>query len=242
MKHTLLVLFSLSLTFNLALAQLQVEPNPWIGTFEDVDLTDYYSEPIAHGEMINTTNDPLSVRWELVVLEAPEEWDFRVCDKNACYSTNTLTNWDPANQLEEPAILAAGEEGLLDLHILPRLVAGTCKAEIRLSLTSDPGTVITTATYEVTVTGPSSTDEVSIQNIRIFPNPSSDYFALTSSQGVGKIVLYNVVGRVVRTYEVVEGKKYYIADLPDGMYMAGMVGKNGNVLRTMRISKRSLRP
>lgn len=242
MKHTLLVLSLFLSTLNLALAQLSIDPNPWIGTIEDVDLTDNWAEPIAHGEMVNTGTDPLSVRWELVILEAPEDWDFRVCDKNACYSTNTITNWDPANQIEEPVILAAGEEGLLDLHILPRTVAGTVKAEIRLSLTSDPNTVITTGTYEVTVSGPSSANEVSIQQVRIFPNPSTDYFALTSSQGVSKIMLYNVVGRTVRTFEAAEGKKYYIADLPDGMYLAGLIGYDGKVLRTLRISKRSLRP
>lgn len=241
MKHILLVLSLFLSAFNLALAQLTINPNPWEGTIDDVDLTDEWSEPIAHGEMINTGNEPLSVRWELVLLEAPEDWDFRVCDKNACYSTNTLTNWLPG-QIEEPVMLAAGEKGLLDLHILPRTVAGTVKAEIRLSLTSDPNTVITTGIYEVTITGPSSADEVSIQQVRIFPNPSADYFALTSSQGVSKIMLYNVVGRTVRTFEAAEGKKYYIADLPDGMYLAGLIGNDGKVLRTMRISKRSLRP
>ncbi|MBK6901679.1 MAG: T9SS type A sorting domain-containing protein [Saprospirales bacterium] len=241
MKHTLLVFSFLSFTLNAALAQLEISPNPWVGTFEDVDLSDYYSEPIAHGLMINNFANQVNVRWELVILSAPEEWDFRVCDKNACYGSNVLTNWDPANQIEEPAILAAGEEGLLDLHILPRQVSGACEVEIRLSLTSDPGNILATGTYQVTVpTGVE--EEISVKNLRIFPNPSADYFALTSSLGVQKIVLYNVVGRIVRTFEVAEGKKYNIADLPDGMYLAGLVGKGGDVMRTMRISKRNLRP
>ena len=240
MKHTLLLFFLLTLTFGTIHAQLVIDPNPWVGTFEDVDLSDFWSEPFAHGFMINNNASQVSVRWELVVISAPEEWDFRVCDKNQCYSTGTLTNWDPENDIEEPVLLAASEQGLLDLHILPRQGAGFCEAEIRLSLTSDPGTILATGVYQVTV--PTGVDEVSVQSLRIFPNPSTDYFALTNSQGVHKIVLYNVVGRVVRTFEVVEGKKYYIADLADGMYLAGLVGEDGDVLRTMRISKRSLRP
>ncbi|MBK7408501.1 MAG: T9SS type A sorting domain-containing protein [Saprospirales bacterium] len=240
MKYTLLALSFLVFTFNLALAQVELSPNPWIGTMEEVDLSDFWSEPIAHGEMTNTSGNPISVRWELVVISAPEEWDFRVCDKNACYATGTLTNWDPANNIEEPVLLGVDSSGLLDLHILPRKVAGTCEVEIKISLTGTPSTVITTGVYQVTV--PTGVDEVSVQSLRIFPNPSSDYFALTSAKGVNKIMLYNVLGRVVRTFEVAEGKKYYIADLPDGMYLAGLIGRDGDVLRTMRISKRSLRP
>ena len=241
MKHILLVLSFFVFTFSVAIGQLMVNPNPWTGTLE-ADLSDAWVEAIAHGELTNTSANELSVRWELNVVSAPEEWQFLVCDKNNCYGVGTLTNWDPSNNIEEPVILPAGESGLLDLHIRPKQVAGTCEVQIKLSLTSDPTNVITTAVYNVTVSGTSSTDEVTIQDLRIFPNPSSDYFALTSAKGVHKIMLYNVVGRVVRTFEVVEGKKYYIADLPDGMYLAGMIGNEGNVLRTMRISKRSIRP
>ena len=240
MKHTLLLLSFLSFTLSTALAQLEVNPNPWEGTFEEGDLSDYYYEPIAHTKIINNSAGTLSVRWEVVVISAPEEWDFRFCDKNSCYGTGVFTNWDPANQIEEPAMLAAAEEGIMDLHILPRQVPGTGEIHVKLSLTSDPNNVLATGVYLVTV--PTGVDEISVQNLRIFPNPSSDYFALTSSAGIQKIVLYNVVGRTVRTFEVLEGKKYYIADLPDGMYLAGLIGNGGDVLRTMRISKRSLRP
>jgi len=240
MKHIILFTFFLAFSVGQALAQLSVSPNPWVGTFEEVDLSDWWAEPIAHCKMINKSNDTLYVRWEVVTISAPDEWDFRFCDKNSCYTTGTTTNWDPANDIELPAVLAPGEEGIMDLHILPRQVAGVCEVEVRLSLISDPGNVLVTGVFQVTV--PTGVDEISLRDLHIFPNPSSDYFALTNSQGIHKIVMYNVVGRPVRTFEVLEGKKYYIADLPDGIYLAGLVGNNDEVLRTLRVSKRSLRP
>lgn len=240
MKHILLSLSFFLATSFAAFAQLEISPNPWVGTFDDIDLSDFYSEPIAHAEMINTTANPLSVRWELVVIDAPEEWEFRVCDKNQCYSTGIITNWDPSFPIEEPVFLSAGESNLLDLHILPRLVAGTLNAEIRLSLVSDPNTVIATGLFQVDVL--SSVGEVLANDLRIFPNPSSDYFALSSAQGVNRIVLYNIVGRQVRSYEAAEGKKYNVADLPDGIYLVALQNQRGEVQRTMRISKRSMRP
>lgn len=240
MKHFLLLSFFLAFTITPALAQLEVSPNPWIGTIDDLDLTDLYAEGVAHAKMKNTSGDTLYVRWEVVVISAPAEWKFLFCDKNQCYSTTTTTNWDPANDIEEPAILAPGEEGTMDLHIRPRLVAGACEVEVRLSLISNPNNVLTTGVFQVTV--PTGVDEISVRNLRIFPNPSSDYFAVTNSQGLHKIVMYNVVGRAVRSFEVLEGKKYYIADLPDGIYLASLVGNNDEVLRTLRVSKRSLRP
>jgi len=243
MKHILLLFSFVTFTFSLAMAQLEVNPNPWVGTIDDVDLSDAWAEGIAHSSVLNTSTDQLSVRWELNVIDAPEEWKFLFCDNNACYPAGTVTNWDPDNNVEEPVILDPDSTSLLDLHIRPTQVAGSCVVELYLSLTSDPSTVLATAVYEVTISGPSSlADQVSIKNLRVFPNPSTDYFALTNSQGISKIMLYNVVGRVVRNFEVVEGKKYYIADLPDGIYLAGMIGTDGGVLRTMRISKRSLRP
>lgn len=237
MKNTLLTLSLLFLAFFSLRAQLQVNPNPWTGTFEGEDEFEH----VAYTDMINTTNDTLKVRWEIEVLSAPAEWKFAVCDKNQCYSTFVTTNWAPGT-IEIPAVLAAGESGDLDVHVRPGGVAGSCEVKIHLSLIGDPSTILTSAVYNITISGASSVDEAAIQNLRIFPNPSSDYFALTSSKGIQRIELYNIVGRMVRSFDVVEGRKYYIANLPDGMYMAGMIGNNGKVLRTMRISKRSLRP
>jgi len=240
MKNSLLSLILIFSLLQAAEAQLEINPNPWVGTFDNVDLTDYFAEPIAHGEMINTSGETLAVRWELVVIEAPEEWEFRVCDQNQCYSSVVTTNWDPAFPIEIPVVLNPFQSDLLDLHILPRKVAGFLEAEIRLSLISQPDSVIATGYYTIDVL--SSVGEAISSDLRIFPNPSSDYFALSNAKGVSRIVLYNIVGRAVRTFEAAEGRKYNISDLPDGIYLASLENQRGEAMRTMRISKRSLRP
>ena len=243
MKHTLLSLSLVLSTFFGARAQLEVSPNPHIASYE-LDLSSPgFVEAVAYGDLSNTSNNTILMRWEINVIDAPAAWKFAVCDGNQCYADFVTTNWDPTNFIELPDTLTAGETGsTLDLHVRPNQTAGTAEIEIYLSSIDDPSTVIATAIYEITISDVSSVSQVAVQNLRIFPNPSTDYFALSSSQGIQRIELYNIVGRQVRSYEVVEGRKYYIANLPDGMYLAGLIGNNGEVLRTMRISKRGMRP
>jgi Secretion system C-terminal sorting domain len=75
--------------------------------------------------------------------------------------------------------------------------------------------------------------------LSIFPNPAQDFIGITQEDLVGRILVYNMVGRKMKTFEVEKGEKYDIADLPHGMYLIQLVGKNNKVLLTQRLSKRA---
>lgn len=231
--------------FLISIAQLQgqqlleIMPNPYEGSFEGVDLTDYWAEPVAHAFVTNVSDQTLSLRWLRVIDEAPAGWEFRVCDNVQCYSTNVATNFNPG-VIEEPLVLEPGQTSILDLHILPRQISGECQVSIVFSQTSSIDVPIDTAFFVIQV--PTSISEAQKSQIRLFPNPATDYLTLTNDHLVDEIVLYNVVGRRVRTFEVQPGKKYFVADLPDGVYMASLVNHKEGILRTIRVGKRGLRP
>lgn len=77
-------------------------------------------------------------------------------------------------------------------------------------------------------------------DLQIFPNPFTSHISLgeKASGLVGKILIFNLVGRQMKSFDFVDGEKYYVGDLPKGMYLIQLLTKKGNILRTKRISKR----
>jgi Secretion system C-terminal sorting domain len=76
------------------------------------------------------------------------------------------------------------------------------------------------------------------QSIMVYPNPATEYIALNDNEIVGKIVLINLVGKRVRTFNYHKGEIYNVQDLPDGLYLMQLYDINGRVLSSTRINKR----
>ncbi len=238
MKQTILSLFFLLLFSGLGLAQVNVsvDPNPWQGTLS-ADLSDDWAEVIAHATFTNEDATTQSFRWLISVQNAPTEWQFRICDINACYGTSTITNYDP-NGFQQPVVLNSGESSLLDLHILPKGVSGQGLIHVELSTIDDINTVIETAVYQVTIENSVATFErLSSQHIKVYPNPATEYIALSDTRGIDQIIIYNMIGRQVRTFQVAANRHYSLADLPKGLYLVSLVNKHKGVLRTLRLQK-----
>jgi hypothetical protein len=74
-------------------------------------------------------------------------------------------------------------------------------------------------------------------DIKVFPNPATDYIGITNSQKVQQIRIYNLVGRQMKDFEAVQGEKYYVGDLPRGMYLVQLIDANKRVIITRRVNK-----
>lgn len=77
-------------------------------------------------------------------------------------------------------------------------------------------------------------------DIQVFPNPFTSHISLgeNATGHVGKILIFNLVGRQMKSFDFVDGEKYYVGDLPKGMYLIQLLGAKGKILRTKRVSKR----
>jgi hypothetical protein len=243
MKHTLLT-FLLLIPFILGAQDvLTVDPNPYIESFE-VDLSDNWSEPIAHAYITNETSEEFLMRWDRVVIDAPAEWEYRVCDGNQCYGLSTSTNWEIGNPaFQIPDTLSANEvESTLDLHVLPRGVAGVGTIHVNLYNADDPEELVTTAVFEVTISGVSSVSEQERQRLQVFPNPTDNFIELSNTDVVDQVLVYNLLGKQVRSFDVVKSEKYSLIDLPNGIYMVSLLNNEEGILKTVRVSKRTVRP
>ena len=77
------------------------------------------------------------------------------------------------------------------------------------------------------------------EKIRVFPNPATDYFMLKNAPNVNKVLIYNIVGRQVKSFRVDgSGTKYMVNDLPKGMYVIRLLNTENNLIQTLRINVR----
>ena len=69
----------------------------------------------------------------------------------------------------------------------------------------------------VTVQLPAQINEItSKSNIKIFPNPATDYFTVNANQSLTKIMLYNSTGKLIKTYP--SANNYDIKGMLSGIY------------------------
>lgn len=81
----------------------------------------------------------------------------------------------------------------------------------------------------------SSKEKVDLQ---IFPNPATDYISVTKNDVVKKVMIFNLVGRQMKDFEAIDGEKYYVGDLPRGMYLVQLLDANDQAITTQRVNKR----
>lgn len=245
MKQALLVFFILLLYGQCLRAQsdaLEVYPAPWENTIE-FDLSNTYDLTSCRVRLKNNSRQTLNLRWEIIVDEAPQGWRFSVCDQNTCYFTTNTTNVDQYDRIPyAPVIMTPGDTAKLELNVFPIGQAGSANVRINLYDLANPKVLLNTAYYFVTVEGLTPLTEGEKNKLRIYPNPVSDYLTITRNTFVKQLWISNVLGKRVRTFDTSFGNKYDIADLPDGIYLVSMVDANLKVVKTVRISKRSIRP
>lgn len=74
--------------------------------------------------------------------------------------------------------------------------------------------------------------------ISVYPNPTSDFFAVSNSEGILELKIYNLVGKEMRSFDVEDGLKYNISDLPNGMYLIQLINNKKKIVNTQRLQKR----
>lgn len=255
MKKNILNLFSilsLSLATFTANAQDVLLSSDFVQfDFTSIDLTDNFQDLYDYITVTNNTNETIELKWErIVVLEnTQEEWQSQICDNNLCYGFNTSTNYDPDNGLDAPFILGPGESfAEFALHVWPRMTEGCGQYKIRFSRTSAPDEILAVAHFDVSVNKPdcvflSSTEEQeALADVVLYPNPTTNQFNLSNNDVVKSLTIFNILGKQMKHINYFNGDAVDVADLADGMYLVALHNEDGQTLKTLRLSKRGLRP
>lgn len=220
---------------------LTVEPNP-SEVSDAIDMNDPNFELVAYATLTNVSSSPVSVRWNRLAPSLPMGWEVAVCDLNQCYLPFVYSNYMSDIGLDIPVELEPGGTSNLDVHIYPNQFPGSTSVTLELTVDGDTA-VVATGTYNITASLTSSFNgPAAKQDVRVFPNPTADYFQLSSGNRVGRVMVYNTLGRQVRAYDGYDGRRYSLAGLPDGMYLVRLKDQQGAAIKTVRVIKRGVRP
>ena len=75
--------------------------------------------------------------------------------------------------------------------------------------------------------------------LNVFPNPVIDNFSVyDNNDQVAHIVVFNLIGKKVKSFEHLNGEYHYIGDLTKGVYLIQMLDKSKHILTTQKIDKR----
>lgn len=243
MKQIILPLILFLFIFQIGLAQvsLSLTPNP-VEASGVADPDDLFFEIIGYATLKNEGTETVSIKWERVVVDMPGEWESLVCDFHQCYVAAVYSNIADNLGLNEPVVLAPGESSNLDVHAIPKGVTGSAEIRIDVSLTNEPDNIILSGTYLFNASPVSSSKDLNKAKLAVFPNPATDYVEVQGAPAAGRLAIYNVIGRQMRSFNLAPGSRYYVGDLPAGLYLASVLNRKGEIMRTFRLSKRSLRP
>lgn len=242
--------FALSLGLN---AQFSVEVVPadlnYSYEFDGNDngAWNEWTELVAYSKLTNTSFDTIILKWEIELVggtDCPEEWDFRICDKNLCYNTLVTTNVALDIGLDFPLILAPADSSIIDVSAFPRLESGCCVARVNFYEISDPDVevFISHSDYTICVSlNPVSVTEAEVENLKVFPNPTSDFITLSNNDFVEQVWISNILGKRVASYGALTTSNYDMSNLPNGIYLVSLVEGKNEIVKTIRVCKNSER-
>ncbi len=180
--------------------------------------------------LVNTSNQSKKFVWQRQVTTLTSGWYCMVCEKNQCWAAATPS---PLDYID----LAAGATANLDIYVRPDKKAGTAAVDIRVYEVGNEANAVSGKYFFSSNMKAKDSKLPNDVDINIFPNPAIDFFMLPDNSGVDKIVIYNIIGRQMRSIKTYEGAKYNINDLPEGFYIVRLLNVNGSTIKTIRLNK-----
>ncbi len=216
------ILFFVSISAVCAQDILTLSPNPISITVKTSDLS-----AVAKSVLKNNSKDSLIVKWTRKIENITQGWSSAVCDKNFCYIPTVDTM---------KLLLAPGESSNMDIYIYPMGISGSAKVSLKVEVIGKEAPVIN-GSYLFNQSTPLKSNSEK-ENIQVYPNPTQDYFMVSSPIVLGKIELYNITGDKAKVYYAYKNKRYYIDDIPSGIYLARMFNLQEEIVKTVVLKKK----
>lgn len=178
----------------------------------------------------NNGNKRARINWERINTMIPNSWNSFVSDANTIWS-------QVINKSPKSLDIAAKGIQTFELGVRPNGTTGMAQIEF---IIKEEGNYTTAPSSRFIFQTKTATSETLGNNVRIFPNPVIDVFSIEGDQ-LDKIVIYNMLGRLVKTLKIQEGAHFNISDLPEGLYVARILNNAGTPIKTIRLTKSRLK-
>ncbi|MBK9735126.1 MAG: T9SS type A sorting domain-containing protein [Saprospiraceae bacterium] len=222
------LLFVLLVCFSTGLvAQFSATPVPL-----SISVPSSATESIHDVAFTNLKDSTYTVFWKLDKPASFESsWEISVCDLNLCYTSavekcpGSKPNIFPKNTYN------------FQFHFKPNGVLGNSIVGVKLYADKNFTQELLSTTINITVSTPSSTKDLNISNIKIYPNPAADYFQISNAGNVKKIVVFNMFGKEIKTYFHYNNAQHEISDLKTGMYIVKLMDDKNKLVKTIKLNK-----
>jgi len=225
MKKTLLITyFTFMITVVLSQTGFTVYP-----ASASMDITDpNQGEYVSHGYVVNTSDAEITLRWIKQVQSKPNAAAAAICDNVLCY--------DPSVHESEFSI-AKGDSANFDFHYYPNGAAGPAVYRV---LVEEAGNKSNKAdvTFTMNEIKTSAFGMIGMEEVRVYPNPATEYFSVDGVDHLKEVIVYNLVGQEVKRFKASLKAKYDVSELIRGLYLVRLVDKQEKVIKTVRLSKR----
>lgn len=226
MRNFLLGIVLLFIT-HIAFGQVSYSPDPVEITVDAIENENIQVD----FELKNEGSDTVLLAWTLEVIEEPAEWQYYVCDTEICYNFNQAVS-----STERPNVIYPNESIVVMFHALPAETVGVGNYKISFFDVNSPDSILVEVPITVnTVT--TSTKNISVKGLSLFPNPATDFFRINTGDVVDKIDVVSVVGKKVCSFKAEQGKFYDVKSLNTGMYYVRLLDKSGDVVKVMKLKK-----
>ncbi len=207
-------------------AQISVSPNPLVlvgtPTQDDIKYEIYFT---------NTQDTTFNIYWQLVKDNTfPAQWATSICDLFTCYADNV----DKSSN-NNPNKFTKGTHKF-EFHLKPGALAANTNVTLKLFTAKNQQGEILSVPMTMS-TNSSSVKDINPSQIKIFPNPANDYFQIGNGQNVDRIVIYNLIGKEVKSLFHYNNAHHEINDLKSGMYVVKMFDDKGRVIKSIKLSK-----
>ncbi len=177
--------------------------------------------------VFNPTSRPIRARWVREVTELPSGWSLAISDG--------IKDHSPRIDSADLVIPAYGSAPLTP-HLLPGLQSGNAQVTVRVvDLQNRRNYASATFRFEQSASAKTG------RNVKLYPNPGDDEFKISSDVSLLRVTMTNMLGKQVKVFNG-QLATYDVSDLPNGVYLVGMIGTDGRVVKTLRYSKRTARP
>lgn len=223
MKKTLLIsFFTFMITVLFSQTGFSVYPAAATIKVDDPDR-----EYVTHGYVINTSDSELKLRWVKNVQSKPEVSEAAICDNVVC--------WLPSRN-ESDFVIAKGDSSNFDFHYYPNGNAGNAVYKVMIKEIAAPANK-SEMTFTINDATSNSLEFPGQEEVRVFPNPATDYFSVYGLEQLKEVVVINLVGQEVRRYKASLKAKYNVSDLMRGLYLIRLIDNKEKVIKTVRLSK-----
>ncbi len=231
MKSLLLIPFLIGLNFGVN-AQISYSPEA-----PEATATIDTEKVVIYIDIINDLAMEQETFWfidretpnELGVV-APVEWEFQVCDKVTCYF------WGIESCPEDrPNEFGANESWPYEFKLKPHGVKGI--ADVIFNITNSDGDILAAIPIHYEITGTSSIENIESTQVKVYPNPASDFINFENDDLVIKVDVYNLDGRKISSLDHKKGNIYDLSSLTNGIYLLKFFDQDNQLLTTSRISK-----